>query len=205
MRALYVVILISAVFGGANGQETSRPVAYELAQMDDACKFSIPSESAKKIVSAATTQRSATSYQLSLTVALNPHSTTLTGRAVFACMSSQPTEAQSAQGHRFEDSSALRTQAKSPREVIQDEDSGGRYFRHVAWEKKFPAENWPAVVAFSDYVFGDGRKSKTDFFLVCHATAPIPCFSFEVNQERKLTKNDKLQIIAFIRKISFQE
>jgi len=85
-------------------------------------------------------------------------------------------------------------------EEIALEDAGGRYARHVAWERSYEGVNWGGTIAYADAIAGDGQRQPIPgYFLVC----PSPdrpnsaCFSLEVRKPR-LTKRESDAIPALL-------
>ncbi|WP_162407897.1 hypothetical protein, partial [Pseudoxanthomonas jiangsuensis] len=72
------------------------------------------------------------------------------------------------------------TPVLTPQYLIAEEDSGGRYMRHVGWQKLALAENWTALVAYIDYIFGDGDRTNTCDFLACNGEVPTPCIALSI-------------------------
>lgn len=65
--------------------------------------------------------------------------------------------------------------------VIQNEDAGGRYFRHIASQKVLKGRNWRVSVAVVDYVLGDGQRVKVNEVVACNADAVAPCINLMVD------------------------
>lgn len=74
--------------------------------------------------------------------------------------------------------------------VIQEEDAGGRYFRHVASQKLIKGRNWLVNVAVIDYVLGDAQPIKENELLACNAEVLAPCISLRVDKPRRLSQKD---------------
>lgn len=102
-----------------------------------------------------------------------------------------------------EGSSAPYGQLLTPAQLIQREDAGGRYFRHVAWQKKISGRNWSGLVAYSDYLFGDGQKSLTYTYLICPIS--LQCFYFEINPQIRLTSKEREAGLDLMRGISYKD
>lgn len=90
----------------------------------------------------------------------------------------------------------------SPVDLIIEEDSGGRYTRHVAWHKEIAATNWMARVAFIDYVLGDGQRIVTQEFVICDSKSPIPCLKLSVAKKGILDEKGLNAALSIIDKIS---
>jgi hypothetical protein len=93
-------------------------------------------------------------------------------------------------------------QSLTPAQLIQQEDAGGRYFRHIAWQQRISGDNWSGLVAYSDYLFGDGQKSPTYIYFICQARSQ--CFDFEISPAVKLTSKEREIALGLVRKISYK-
>lgn len=91
----------------------------------------------------------------------------------------------------------------TPTQLIRQEDAGGRYFRHIAWQKKITGNNWDGLIAYSDYFFGDAQKSKTYYYLICRTASK--CFDFEIDPTIKLTQREQENALDLIRRISYKK
>lgn len=86
---------------------------------------------------------------------------------------------------------------------IEKEDSGGRYYRIVNWEKEVRGKNWQGTMAYANSIFGDGEKSAIpNQFLACPKPALNPCFYIHITTPTKLSKRDLSQIINTMKDIS---
>lgn len=92
----------------------------------------------------------------------------------------------------------------SPRALIAEEDAGGRYGRHVAWQKTVKAVNWSPQVAYVDYTLGDGQRLEGNDFLVCDSEVARPCFALSITQPQKLTARDLAEILSMIANIAIR-
>lgn len=86
---------------------------------------------------------------------------------------------------------------------IEKEDSGGRYYRVVNWEKEMHGRNWVATIAYVNSIFGDGHKSAIpDQFLACPKASNNPCFYVNIDPSTPLSKRESMQIKNLIKDIS---
>lgn len=88
------------------------------------------------------------------------------------------------------------------RAVIQEEDAGGRYFRHVASQRLVPSRNWRASVAVVDYVEGDAQRVRSNDVLACNADALAPCISLRVDKPLRLSNRSLNLIYSVIERIA---
>lgn len=88
------------------------------------------------------------------------------------------------------------------RSVIQEEDAGGRYFRHVASQRLVQSRNWRATVAVVDYVEGDAQRVRSNDVLACNADALAPCISLQVNKPLRLSNKSMKLIYSMIERIA---
>lgn len=69
---------------------------------------------------------------------------------------------------------------RSPSEKIDEENSGGRYFMHVAWERDYKGASWTGKLAYVDYILGDGQQNKVHQYTVCRAPDYRACLTIEI-------------------------
>jgi hypothetical protein len=89
--------------------------------------------------------------------------------------------------------------------VIEQEDAGGRYFRHVASQALVEGRNWRATVAAIDYEFGDGQKERVNQYLACDAVAARPCLSVTVSKPSHLTSESASAVRTMIERVAVPE
>lgn len=99
-----------------------------------------------------------------------------------------------------ETAAAPNQENSTPVQLMQQQDAGGRYFRHIAWQRKISGRNWSGLIAYSDYLFGDGQKSSTYTYLICRAA--LQCFSFEIDPRVRLTAKEREAALDLIKSIS---
>lgn len=97
------------------------------------------------------------------------------------------------------------TPVLTPKELIAEEDSGGRYMRHVAWQRLLEAVNWSATVAYIDYTFGDGQRAPTRDFIMCNRGIATPCITFSIVTPITLTTDDIMSALSILDKISVSQ
>ena len=67
---------------------------------------------------------------------------------------------------------------------IANEDSGGRYSRHVVWERRYSGSNWSGTLAYVDSIFGDGSRLRIPaYILTCPKDIGLTCFSLEFERD----------------------
>lgn len=91
----------------------------------------------------------------------------------------------------------------SPSEIIEREDSAGRYFRHILWERRLAGVNWVGRVAYSDFTLGDGQRDYSSYMLMCHATKAASCVSFIGDAGRRLTSGEVEKVLEVLRALRF--
>ncbi|WP_131199146.1 hypothetical protein [Phytopseudomonas dryadis] len=89
------------------------------------------------------------------------------------------------------------THTPSPAELIAEEDAGGRYARHVAWQKTLAG----AHVAYIDYVLGDGQRVATNDFITCSREAMIPCAELSVVAPEILGNAEMSSVLSILEKL----
>lgn len=92
---------------------------------------------------------------------------------------------------------------KMPEQIIKEEDAGGRYFRHVAWQREIHGNNWQGIIAYSDYLFGDSEKIPTYDYLVCQKYSQ--CFSYSINTDPKLNAHEIESALGLLKTIKFSK
>ncbi|MDR1888411.1 MAG: hypothetical protein LBQ81_03375 [Zoogloeaceae bacterium] len=92
----------------------------------------------------------------------------------------------------------------SPKEMIIDEDSSGRYGRNVKWERAFNAMNWKGRVAYVNSQFGDGIETNLpDYLLICPLSFNSLCTSFEVIDDTRLNAKEVNAVIRLLETIAY--
>ena len=96
----------------------------------------------------------------------------------------------------------LLSKKRSPKSIINEQDSGGRYGRQVKWERKFAAKNWHGTIAYSDSAFGDQTIiPESGYFIACPDDKNFNCFSLEIDQAERLRKTDVNKITDLLREV----
>jgi hypothetical protein len=102
-------------------------------------------------------------------------------------------------------SSPATTEPRDAKSEIEFEDSGGRYYRIVNWEKEVRGKNWLGTMAYVNSISGDGEKSAIpNQFLACPKLPRNPCFYLHITTSTKLSKRDSMQIINAMKDISIK-
>ncbi|MCT8174973.1 hypothetical protein [Variovorax sp. CY25R-8] len=83
---------------------------------------------------------------------------------------------------------ALPLEPTSPRELLAMEDAGGRYFRHVAWQRRINGPRWTGQWALIDSLQGDGARSAINAYLMCFTSRSNICIHMEL-QNPALARN----------------
>lgn len=91
----------------------------------------------------------------------------------------------------------------SLRGLIASEDSGGRYFRHVAWEREIKGGNWRGDIVYLDYVFGDGQRSNLQEFIIRRADPSEQIFHLHIDSDRKLNRKERQAVFDLIRDFNY--
>lgn len=203
MNVRWSLLATTLLCGFAHAQTPNILLAEHLEIMGSACKFSIPVDTRNNVIGSIKEELSGGAFRLVFLISLGLKESSPKGRISFSCSSRQTNSSTYEPPQRGIGGENNKIRTLTPREIIREQDSGGRYFRHVAWEKKIGGSNWPANVAFSDYLFGDGKKSYTNFYLICHAELAVPCFEFSDEKTTRPSRKASLQILNFIREISF--
>lgn len=81
--------------------------------------------------------------------------------------------------------------------VIEEQDSGGRYFRRVIANREISASNWSGSLAIVDKLIGDGYTTPITFMLICDQNQQRSCIEVDVapplsRPERKLRPIENL-------------
>jgi hypothetical protein len=120
------------------------------------------------------------------------------GKMSFSCFN-ESSNSQKNTDVKTNDTASVSTLALTAKEIIRNEDSGGRYMRLIAWEKKINTKNWAGTVAHVNTIFGDKTKIKVpDFFLICPASLQMSCIGVELPDKLILTNLEKNFLVDFL-------
>jgi hypothetical protein len=202
MRLPVMILAILGLSASVAAQTQDSAVAEGLALLGSACKLSLAQTQHHQIKAAHKVNVQGARFQLELDFQLGSGTSATVGKLQFNCHSERGTVGvlSDVPPHLTMDGTAF-TSVSAAR-VLKDEDSGGRYFRHVKWERRIEAANWQGAVAYSDFTFGDGQKTRTSFYLVCEAKLQIPCFELTLQPGQKNEELRHRRILAFVREIS---
>jgi hypothetical protein len=92
---------------------------------------------------------------------------------------------------------------ETPRDQIEQEDSGGRYYRHVAWQRNTSGINWKGQIAHVDALHGDGTVLPANFYLVCLKVEGNLCLQIDVQPPRTATGKVHSTIMRMIGRIEY--
>lgn len=146
------------------------------------CGYSIPKSIIEKI------ENTKTENQNNITISTSRVRLDINGhqkyaQLIFSCYNQPPKTA------------GIEVRAISAEQEITDEDSGGRYYRVIEWNKPFNGANWKGTIAYVKSVFGETQKSPTpDSFYICPETTEYPCFSLTFDSEGSLKEKEALEI-----------
>lgn len=104
-----------------------------------------------------------------------------------------------------EDSQEIPEISMTPREQIEQEDSGGRYYRHVAWQKRISGINWKGKAAHVNALHGDGEVLPVNFYLVCLKVNGNPCLQINVQPPRTAIRKVHSTVMKMISRIEYFE
>ena len=107
----------------------------------------------------------------------------------------------SAQGNPVKNSKTYAT----PRTLIEQEDSGGRYYRHVAWQRNVSGINWKGRIAHVDYLKGDGTALPKNFYMVCLEIDGNLCLEIDVTPPRWATRKARSTVMKMIGRMTYFE
>ncbi|WP_143100163.1 hypothetical protein [Variovorax sp. 770b2] len=93
----------------------------------------------------------------------------------------------------------------APRDQIEQEDSGGRYYRHVAWQRNASGINWKGQVAHVDALHGDGAVLPVNFYLICLRVKGNSCIHIDVQPPRTATGKVQSALMKMIGRIEYFE
>lgn len=92
----------------------------------------------------------------------------------------------------------------TPKEIIMDEDSGGRYGRMISWTKPFFGANFKGKISYVNSQFGDGQKTNSpEFFMMCPDNLQLTCVSLEFSENIRLSQKERLLITKRLSVIRF--
>ena len=104
-----------------------------------------------------------------------------------------------------ENSSKISKSSATPRDQIAQEDSGGRYYRQVAWQRNASGINWKGQIAYADALHGDGTVLAIDFYLLCLKVEGNVCLHIEVQPPRTATRKVRATIMKMISRMEHFE
>jgi len=187
MKAISILIAITALFLSSTSRSESRPTIRN--EENNFCGYNISGKTFERIENIESTTNNG--------IQKNKITTTIkTGRNLIKTdieISCHTT------------SSPATTEPRGAKSEIELEDSGGRYYRIVNWEKVVQGKNWLGTMAYVNSIFGDGENSAIpNQFLACPKLAPNPCFYIHIATPTKLSKRDSTQIINSMKDISIK-
>ena len=151
------------------------------------CGYDLGKEIKKSIVSQKTIQNG-NNYSINIKIKYRHNKKETTALLILSC----PVSIDSIQPIAFQE----------PRDMVALEDAGGRYFRHIAWERKIEGINWQGLIAYSDYIFGDGEKSLTYDYYICPRKSY--CFEFKIESSLKLSLHERENILQSLKKMEYK-
>ena len=92
-------------------------------------------------------------------------------------------------------------QGASAAAVIESEDAGGRYARHISLERPVIAKNWHGTAAYVDSLFGDGRRSPLSLLLACDSAMSRSCIEINVEPPTRLNGKRLEPLLELVRRI----
>jgi len=174
-----------------------------VARVRDVCGFELPEQFLLSAHSSITGMR-AESFQVEFD--LKPRKWTASAKVnvIFNCSKPGTTmsEAKGSASGAEPDASVAAATRVSARAIVEAEDAGGRYARHVAAERPIIAKNWRGTVAYVDGVFGDGQRSKMTMLLACDDAASRSCIELHVDPPIPLRGQGLEALLELIRTIS---
>lgn len=95
-------------------------------------------------------------------------------------------------------------QEMTAKEVIASEDSGGRYYRIISWQREYRGVDFSGTVAHVNRIFGDGVAMPVpDFYFACPKKSGLTCYSVEVDPNVRLTKAERMDVMDIIKNIGY--
>ncbi|WP_157378108.1 hypothetical protein [Burkholderia ubonensis] len=191
MRAIFSAWMVGSIFYGVVAAHPASKedviVANNLNLLREQCGYSLD----KSIVSRVESSESSVEgdiFRIYFKIKIVPINRPMFAVLSFGCQSPVPDS--------LDDDGKARVTA---REEIAEEDSGGRYFRHVAWQRNFNNQNIIGTIAYIDSLFGDGVAQKiSGYFVTCPNRSDLTCFSLEFQGEANLTREEADTIPGFL-------
>jgi hypothetical protein len=189
-RAYRCYLAVSILLSGSSGNVFANP-ADATAGTDTAARCGYDLTKLAPVIATATFQKfSSSGLKISLVVKLKNAKRVIGSELTVSCLDGPS------------DSNPADEEISDAQTVIQEEDAGGRYFRHVASQRMVKGANWRATVATVDYVLGDSQKVSVNEFLACDADALRPCISVRIDKPSHLSRSDLQAVYDMIGKIS---
>ncbi|MDR5777668.1 MULTISPECIES: hypothetical protein [unclassified Caballeronia] len=182
------IVLLCLVFSLGTGTARAASMADDgdlkknLSSLEKQCQYQLDENLINRISkSSSKVDENVISIDFYLTI--RPAKRDVEGKLTFACLTTK--------AEASEQKSLKKTTASAE---IALEDSGGRYAREVAWQRKFEGQGWNGTIAYVNAVYGDQRKQRiSDYFLICPDKNELTCFSFEI-VKFKLSKRESNRI-----------
>jgi hypothetical protein len=201
MKFAWLPLLIAVPATYVHAQESPSLAAEHLDLLSSHCHFALPETLRKSVLSSSRKDYASGYVQFSFLIAFTEKAPQLRGQVSFNCIDQTKVAPLTITSPNITSEKVKNLRPKKPSVIIREEDAGGRYFRHLAWERKLRAANWVANVAFSDYTFGDGQRSGSSFYLVCHADVIDRCFEIASEDGTSHSRSETLQVLKFLSKI----
>lgn len=93
---------------------------------------------------------------------------------------------------------------RSPSEIITQDYSSGRYFFNQKWVRTIEGKNWQGKVVYSDFLIGDGARTRINLFLICEDNASFPCIELNVFKPEKIRKREIDWLLNMVSKIKIK-
>ena len=177
VKNIFLILLIFFSFGGISGAESASNNYINgkenINLLPSQCGYVLDDGIASKAIKSAV-NRNGKFISFDFYLLMKPVNRPIHGKLSFGCLAAGSNA-----------SSPRVVQKRTAADVIVSEDSGGRYSRIVAWQRKYKGNGWDGSIAYVNSMFGDQVKLESpDYFLICPNNSDYPCFSFEVLKER---------------------
>ncbi|MFV3308002.1 hypothetical protein ACNFBT_22270 [Pseudomonas sp. NY15181] len=181
------IVIMALLFSSTSKGDLNTP---EKSETKDYCGYHIEGKLAKEIINAGSETNNGIRRKTVVTT-IDLGTRNIPASIEFSCYAStQPSTEEN----------------KTAKSEIEREDSGGRYYRIVNWERPIKGKNWPGTIAYVTTIFGDGEKiTVPDQFFICPKKSNNPCFYINIDLTTRLSSSDSKKVQKILSDISIKQ
>ncbi|WP_155888014.1 MULTISPECIES: hypothetical protein [Cupriavidus] len=196
MIRLFIFSVLALIFG-ISGAQTGNDSRKAIAKLRDSCGYEVGPSIISRIHSFDIKELEKSSV-FDFNLLIDDAGRKIHGHLSFGCHKATSIE-NIESGEVNSTANSKKHNNLTAKEEIEAEDLGGRYARIVSWQRNYRADNFAGTIAYVNSLFGDGEKSAIpEYFLVCPEVPGFSCFSMEIGNINRLTKNEVFCIINIL-------